>query len=114
MINNKRDIERFRQIAKPFAKDSIAKDSITTIDNFDYIKESVTVNTRYLVTKKGLIPSFEFVCAENIKNIVSIDEMLKNIKSIGIYKNYSIDRTTNICTTPMERAVVRTTVAEEI
>jgi hypothetical protein len=103
MITSKRDIDTFRNIAKIYSKrDRLYEEgelvAYTTIDGFDYNNETFLVN----------------VHPYNDKYIITIDDALRIIQSEGVYKNYSIDRTTHICKNDRERLFRKTSIAEEI
>jgi hypothetical protein len=103
MITSKRDIDTFRNIAKLCCKQdrTYANGKLAlyiTIDSFNYETDSIVIN----------------IHPYNDKYSVSLNHMLSVLQSHGIYKDYSIDRTTHIYKNDRERAFRKTSIAEEI
>ena len=99
MITSKRDIDTFRNIAKLYCSLFKIKGELhVTIDSFNYQHETVKICFQPL----------------RVRYICSLDYMLSTLQEYGIYKDYSIDRTTHISRNTMERLVHRTSISEEI
>jgi hypothetical protein len=99
MITSKRDIDTFRNIAKLYCSLFKIKGELhVTIDSFNYQHETIEA---YFHPIGGRL-------------YFSLDYMLSTLQEYGIYKDYSIDRTTHIYKNDRERAFRKTSIAEEI